>query len=173
MNAEEKRKFLELKLDLEMTQITVDQLKTRLLSAETALEERDQKIMERDQKIMERDQKIMELNKQLENSETSKKKRSAQNAVDAIEYISRNGRPIGGEQTYNMVHLLQVEDELKKVFMVREATDWEEQCAMAACDAIHYLAYNEVNENMNVLYNRIHLQNIVQDLKDEFIKEKK
>ena len=166
MNAEEKRKFLELKLDLEMTQITVEQLKTRLLSAETALEERDQKIMERDQKIM-------ELNKQLENSDLGKKKRSAQNAVDAIEYISRNGRPIGGEQTYNMVHLLQVEDELKKVFMVREATDWEEQCAMAACDAIHYLAYNEVNENMNGLYNRIHLQNIVQDLKDEFIKEKK
>ena len=166
MNAEERSVLRGFRIELDMTQITVDQLKARLLSAETALEERDQKIMERDQKIM-------ELNKQLENSETSKKKRSAQNAVDAIEYISRNGRPIGGEQTYNMVHLLQVEDELKKVFMVREATDWEEQCAMAACDAIHYLAYNEVNENMNGLYNRIHLQNIVQDLKDEFIKEKK
>ena len=159
MNAEEKHKFLKLKLDLEMTQITVDQLKTRLLSAESALADRDQK--------------LHELREKFENSDLGKRKRSAQNAVDAIEYISRNGRPIGGEQTYNMVHLLQVEDELKKVFMVREATDWEEQCAMAACDAIHYLAYNEVNENMNGLYNRIHLQNIVQDLKDEFIKEKK
>lgn len=98
----EEQKIRSLELDLGLYKIMLDQLKTRVINAEKAMEDREASYVKREQSITRK---------------TDWEKQCVTTAIEAINFLSDHGRAQGGEDRFNELHLTDIKIDLRNAFL--------------------------------------------------------